>query len=91
MGYGRKIKQINKGSKLIRCEVIENNWVFVGDDKGYLHVYEWKFLSHVKSFHEHQAPILAITASAADNTVYFTGSDSKISLIRLISNEWQLG
>lgn len=91
MGLGKKVKQINKGSKLTRCAVIDHKWVFVGDDRGALHVYDWKFLAHVKSFHEHEAPILAIKVSESDNTVYFTGSDSKVCLIRLIGEEWQPG
>jgi len=40
--------------------VIANKWFFVGDDKGGLHVYDWKLLSHVKTFHEHEGPIMAI-------------------------------
>lgn len=71
--------------------MIENEWVFVGDDRGALHVYDWKFLSHVKTFHEHEAPILAIKVGEDKNTVYFTGSDSKICMIRLVGHEWQLG
>jgi hypothetical protein len=85
-GLGKKVRHINKTSKLTKCEVIENQWVFVGDDKGSLHVYDWKFLSHVKSFHEHEAPILTIKVSENKNTVYFTGSDSKVCLIRLVGH-----
>lgn len=82
---------MNKGSKLTRCEAIDQQWVFVGDDKGALHVYDWKFLSHVKSFHEHEAPILAIKVSPKEKTVYFTGSDSKLCVIKLVAEEWHLG
>jgi hypothetical protein len=63
VGFGKKVRHINKGSKLTKCEVINGKWVFVGDDRGALHVYDWKFLSHVKTFHEHQAPVLAIRVS----------------------------
>ncbi len=85
------MRHISKGSKLLRCEVIENKWIFVGDDKGGLHVYDWKFLSHVKSFHEHEGPILSIKVSPNEETVYFSGSDSRICMIRLVGNEWKLG
>lgn len=63
----------------------------MGDDKGGLHVYDWKFLSHVKSFHEHEGPILSIKISPKEETVYFSGSDSRICMIRLVGNEWRLG
>ena len=91
VGLGKRVKQVNKGAKLLKCEVIQNKWVFVGDDRGCLHVYDWKFLAHVKTFHQHQAPVLAIKVSPEDSTVYFTGSDSKICMIRLVGDEWQLG
>ena len=82
-GLGKKVKQVNKGANFTRCEVIEKKWVLVGDDKGSLHVYDWKFLSHLKTFHEHEAAILKIKVANA-NTVYFSGSDSKISVAKLI-------
>ena len=82
-GLGKKVKQVNKGANFKRCEVIEKKWVLVGDDKGSLHVYDWKFLSHLKTFHEHEAAILTIKVANA-NTVYFSGSDSKISVAKLI-------
>jgi len=82
-GLGKKVKQVNKGANFTRCEVIEKKWVFVGDDKGSLHVYDWKFLSHLKTFHEHEAAILTIKVSNS-NTIYFSGSDSKISVAKLI-------
>ena len=50
MGLGKKVKTVSKNTKLTTCEVIPNKWVLVGDDKGQLHVYDWKFLSHVKTF-----------------------------------------
>lgn len=71
--------------------MIDKKWIFVGDDQGALHVYDWKFLAHVKSFHEHAAPILTIKVSANEDTVYFSGSDSKICMIKLVGNEWKLG
>lgn len=82
-GLGKKVKQVSKGSRFTRCEIIEKKWVFVGDDKGSLHVYDWKFLSHLKTFHQHKAAILVIKV-ANSNTAYFSGSDSKISIIKLI-------
>ena len=63
----------------------------MGDDKGSLHVYDWRYLSHVKTFHEHEAPILTIKVSESDDSVYFSGSDSKICMIRLVGDEWRLG
>lgn len=62
-GFGKKVRQITKGARLTRCEVIEKKWVFIGDDSGALHVYDWKYLSHVKTFHEHEAAILSIKVS----------------------------
>jgi WD40 repeat protein len=91
VGFGKKVRIVNKAAKLTVCEVISNQWVFVGDDKGSLHVYDWKFLSHVKTFSEHQGPILAIKIDEESNSVYFTGSDSKIGMIRLVNEEWKLG
>ena len=57
-GFGKKIK-LSK-NKLTVCEVLEGKWVFVGDESGYLHVCDWKFGSHVKTFLQHAAPILTI-------------------------------
>jgi hypothetical protein len=48
-------------------------------------------LSHVKSFHEHEGPILTIKIDEKTNTVYFSGSDSKICMVRLVNGEWRLG
>ena len=62
-GFGKKVRQISRGVKFTKCEVIENKWVFVGDDKGGLHVYDWKYLSHIKTFHEHEASILTLRIS----------------------------
>jgi hypothetical protein len=56
-----------------------------------LHVYDWKFLSHVKTFGEHKAPILAIKIEEESKSIYFSGSDSKICMIRLVNDEWKLG
>ena len=85
-GFGKKVRQVTKGTRLTKCEVIENKWVFLGDDKGNLHVYDWRYLSHVKTFHEHEAPILTIKISESDESVYFSGSDSKICMIRLVGD-----
>ena len=91
VGFGKKVRVVNKNAKLTVCEVIANSWVFVGDDKGCLHVYDWKFLSHVKTFSEHQGPILAVKIDEQSQSVYFTGSDSKVAMIRLVNEEWKLG
>lgn len=65
--------------------------MFVGDEKGRLHVYDWKFLSHVKTFAEHEAPILSIKIDEESKSIYFTGSDSKICMARLVNDQWNLG
>jgi len=80
-----------KGVKLTTCSAIPNKWFIAGDEKGGLHIYDWKLLSHVKSFHEHQGPILSIKVDVHTNTVYFTGSDSKVGVVRLIGDEWKAG
>lgn len=82
---------VNKQATLTVCEVIAGKWVLAGDNKGNLHVYDWRFLSHVKTFSEHQGPILAIKVDESTHTAYFTGSDSKVSMIRLVGEEWKLG
>jgi hypothetical protein len=84
---GKRVLTNSKG-KYTACEVIQNKWIFVGDDKGGLHVYDWKYMSHVKSFHEHVAAILSIKVDASTDTVYFSGSDSKIGMIRLVADRW---
>lgn len=65
--------------------------MFVGDNKGALHVYDWRLLAHVKTFSEHQGPILAIKIDETTNSIYFTGSDSKVCMARLVGEEWKLG
>lgn len=54
-------------------------------------MYDWKFLSHVKTFSEHEGPILTIKIDESTNTLYFSGSDSKICTVRLVDDEWKLG
>jgi len=87
VGFGKKVKQLNKGANFTRCDIIEKKWVFVGDDQGSLHVYDWKFLSHLKTFHQHEAAILSIKV-AGPNIVYYSGSDSKIGMIKLVGENW---
>lgn len=65
--------------------------MFVGDNKGSLHIYDWKLLSHVKTFSEHQGPVLAIKIDEETKSVYFTGSDSKVCMVRLVNEEWKVG
>ena len=89
-GYGKKVKSIGR-HRLTVCEVIEGEWIFVGDESGRLHVLEAKFCTPVKTFHEHAAAILAIKVDAASKTVYFSGSDSRVSMVRLVGDEWRLG
>jgi WD40 repeat protein len=90
-GLGKKVRVVNKQATLTVCEAIAGKWVLVGDDKGSLHVYDWKLLSHVKTFSEHEGPILAIKIDEASNSVYFSGSDSKVCMARLVGEEWKLG
>ena len=71
--------------------MIPGKWVIIGDNKGSLHVYDWKLLSHVKTFSEHQGPVLAIKIDELTNSVYFSGSDSKVCMLRLVNDEWRLG
>jgi WD40 repeat protein len=91
VGFGKKVKVVNKQATLTTCEVIPGKWVFVGDNKGSLHIYDWKLLSHVKTFSEHQGPVLAIKVDDETKSVYFTGSDSKVGMVRLVNEEWKLG
>jgi hypothetical protein len=88
---GKRIQNIINGVRLTTCSAIANKWFIAGDERGGLHIYDWKLLSHTKSFHEHEGPILSIKVDADCNTVYFTGSDSKVGVVRLIDNEWKLG
>ena len=89
-GYGKTIAKIGR-HHLTVCEVIEGQWVIVGDESGRIHVLDWKFCTPVKSFHEHMAPILTIKVHPETMTVYFSGSDSKVGIIRLVGEEWRLG
>lgn len=91
VGYGKKVKVTNKQATLTICEVMAGRWVFVGDNRGSFHIYDWKLLSHVKTFSEHQGPVLAIKIDEETKSVYFTGSDSKVCMVRLVNEEWKLG
>lgn len=91
VGLGKRVQNPIKSAKLTTCAAIPNKWFFAGDEKGGVHVFDWKMLSHVKSFHQHCAPILALKVDAASSTVYFSGSDSQICMIRLVGEEWRLG
>ena len=84
VGLGKKVRIVNKKAKLTVCEVIEKKWIFAGDDQGSLHIYDWTFASHVKTFTDHQGPILAISVDSKAESVYYTGSDSKINMCRLV-------
>lgn len=78
-GYGKKLKPSN--SKENKFTVLQQSecgkYLFIGTNKGELHIYETKYLTHIKTFHRHQGAILSIHTEA--NICYFTGSDSKIS------------
>jgi hypothetical protein len=80
-GFGKKIKPNNfKDNKFTVLQQSEcGKYLFIGSDKGQLNIYETKYLTHIKTFHRHEATILSIIVS--ENICYFTGSDSKISSI----------
>lgn len=62
--------------------------MFVGDETGALHIYDWKYLAHLKTVKKHEAPILSIKVDSSNNAVYFSGSDSKVSCIKEVNGEW---
>jgi len=44
----------------------------------------------LKSFKRHLGPILAIKIDEESDTVFFSGSDSKVAAIRRINDDWVL-
>jgi hypothetical protein len=44
----------------------------------------------LKSFKRHLGPILAIKIQEETDTIFFSGSDSKVAAIRRVNDEWVL-
>ena len=81
-GFGKKIKPSIADTKFTVCQASScNKYLFIGTDGGHLHIYETQFVTHVKTFKRHEAAILTI--KTAEKTVFFSGSDSKISSLVL--------
>ena len=53
-------------------------------------MYETKFITHVKTIKRHEAPILCLKLDEKTGVCYFSGSDSKISSIKLVNEKWVL-
>ncbi len=66
------------------------DYLVVGDTDGSIHLYDFKTLGHLKSFKRHLGPILAIKIDEESDTVFFSGSDSKVAAIRRINDDWVL-
>lgn len=48
-------------------------------------------MTHVKTIRRHEAPILSIKLDSVKGVCYFSGSDSRISSIKLLDDKWILG
>jgi hypothetical protein len=89
-GYGKKIGNVHKNTAFTVCDFKIDDYVVVGDTEGGLHIYDYRTLGHLKSFKKHLGPILAIKIDQENDTVFFTGSDSKVVAIKRVNEDWTL-
>ncbi len=83
-GYGKKILA-EKNTRFTVCKALDK-YILIGDNKGRLLIYDKKYLISNITFHHHEGPILAI--KVLNDSVFYTGSDSKITCLKFVDNNW---
>lgn len=89
-GFGKKIANANKTASFTVSDFKNQDYLVIGDTDGSIILYDFKTLGHLKSFKRHMGPILAIKIDEETDTIFFSGSDSKVVAIKRVNNDWVL-
>jgi len=89
-GFGKKIGNVNKNGAFTVSDFKNDDYVVVGDSEGALHIYDFRTQGHLKTFKRHMGPILSIKIDGESDTIFFTGSDSKVAAVRRVNGDWVL-